>query len=84
MSNQNEIVIYQPNGDSPIEVRVERETVWLNAAQMALLFHRDDSNIRHHIANIFSEGELERENNVNFLHVNGVKKPVPFYTLDVI
>ena len=28
--------------------------------------------------------ELEKENNVHFLHVNGVRKPVPFYNLDVI
>ena len=27
---------------------------------------------------------LNRENNVHFLHVIGVKKPVPFYNLDVI
>ena len=32
----------------------------------------------------FKERELDRENNVHFLHVNGVKKPVPFYNLDVI
>ena len=36
------------------------------------------------MGNVFKEGELERENNVHFLHVNGVKKPVPFYNLDVI
>ena len=34
--------------------------------------------------NVFKEAELKRENNVHFLHVNGVKKPVPYYTLDVI
>ena len=35
--------------------------------------------------NAFKDGELERDdNNVHFLHVNGVKKPVPFYSLDVI
>jgi hypothetical protein len=33
---------------------------------------------------VFREGELERANNVQILHVNGVKKPVPFYSLDVI
>ncbi len=34
----------------------------------------------HHVLNAFKEGELERDNNnVHFLHVNGVKKPVPFY-----
>ncbi|MBP5540934.1 MAG: virulence RhuM family protein [Bacteroidales bacterium] len=37
-----------------------------------------------HVCNVFSECELECENNVHFLHVNGVKKPVPFYNLDVI
>ena len=51
---------------------------------MALLFNRDDSNIRRHIINIFRDGELQQENNVHFLHVNGVKKPVPYYNLDVI
>jgi hypothetical protein len=48
------------------------------------LFDREESNIRRHVINVFKEGELERDNNVHFLHVNGVKKPVPFYTLDVI
>ena len=37
------------------------------------------------LLNAFREGELERdENNVQKIHVNGVKKPVPFYSLDVI
>ena len=45
---------------------------------------REESNIRRHVINVFKEGELKKENNVHFLHVNGVKKPVPFYNLDVI
>ena len=60
------------------------ETVWLNTNQMATLFGREESNIRRHVINVFKEKELEKENNVHYLHVNGVKKPVPFYTLDVI
>ena len=51
---------------------------------MAMLFDREESNIRRHVINVFKEGELKKENNVHFLHVNGVKKPVPFYNLDVI
>ena len=51
---------------------------------MAILFDREESNVRRHIINVFKEGELVRDNNVHFLHVNGVKKPVPFYDLDVI
>ena len=49
-----------------------------------MLFAKEESTIRRHIINIFDDGELVRENNVRFLHVNGVKKPVPFYNLDVI
>ena len=79
-----EVVLYQPDSSIHIEVLVEGETVWLTVQQMALLFSREDSNIRRHIINIFNDGELQQENNVHFLHVNGVKKPVPYYNLDVI
>ena len=82
---ENKIVIYQTDdGQTQIDVRLENETVWLNTNQMSVLFGREESNIRRHIINVFKEGELVKENNVHFLHVNGVKKPVPFYTLDVI
>lgn len=82
---KNQIVIYQTeDGHTQIEVRLENETVWLRTNEMSKLFDREESNIRRHIINVFEEGELPRENNVHFLHVNGVKKPVPFYNLDVI
>ena len=75
---ENQIVIYQTdNGQTSIEVRLENENVWLTTDQMSVLFEREESNIRRHIINVFKEGELSRENNVHFLHVNGVKKPVP-------
>ncbi len=82
---EDKIVIYQTeDGQTQIDVRLENDTVWLNTNQMSILFDREESNIRRHIINVFKEGELDKENNVHFLHVNGVKKPVPFYTLDVI
>ena len=85
MDNNNQSIIYQTDDDqTQIDVRLENETVWLTTHQMAMLFDREESNIRRHVINVFKEGELEKENNVHFLHVNGVKKPVPFYTLDVI
>lgn len=34
--------------------------------------------------NVFKEEELEKENNTQKMHVNNVRKPVPFYSLDVI
>lgn len=51
---------------------------------MSLLFNREESNIRRHIINIFKEKELLEKNNVQNLHVDGVKQTVPFYSLDVI
>ncbi len=83
--DENKIVIYQvEDGQTRIDVRLENDTVWLTTSQMAILFDREESNIRRHVINVFKEGELVRENNVQKLHVNGVKKPVPFYNLDVI
>ena len=83
-AQQGEIILYQPDETVRLEVRLEDDTVWLTTNQMAALFDREESNIRRHVINVFREGELERINNVQILHVNGVKKPVPFYALDVI
>ena len=81
----DKIIIYQSEeGKTQLDVKLEGETVWLSTRQMAELFNKEESNIRRHVNNVFKEAELKRENNVHFLHVNGVKKPVPYYTLDVI
>ena len=71
---QDQIVIYQTeDGQTQIDVRLENGTVWQTANQMALLFDRDEKTIRKHINNVFSEGELEKNNNTHFLRVVGVK-----------
>ena len=81
----DKIIIYQSeDGKTQLDVKLEGETVWLSTKQMAKLFDKEESNIRRHVNNVFKEAELTRENNVHFLHVNGIKKPVPYYTLDVI
>ncbi len=81
----DKIFIYQSeDGKTQLDVKLEGETVWLSTKQMAELFDKEESNIRRHVNNVFKEAELTRENNVHFLHVNGIKKPVPYYTLDVI
>ena len=78
--SENKIVIYQTeDGQTQIDVRLDKDTVWLNVAQMSMLFNKEESNVRRHVINAFKEGELERdENNVQKIHVNGVKKPVYF------
>ena len=69
-AQQGEIILYQPDETVRLEVRLEDETVWLTTNQMAALFDREESNIRRHVINVFKEGELKRENNVQILHVN--------------
>ena len=80
-----EIVLYQPEGEVKLEVRVENETVWLTQAQMAELFQKNQSVIARHIQNAISEGEITKEGNMQILHNTLSKyKPTTIYSLDVI
>ena len=64
MTNTNtngQIAIYQTgDGRTQIDVKVEKETLWLTLLQMAALFDRDKSVISRHLKNIFDTGELPR------------------------
>ena len=85
MTKEKEIVLFETKDNKiTLPVEVKDETVWLSVSQMAQLFDREESNIRRHVLNVFKENEVDENNNVHFLHVNNVKKPVPFYSLDVI
>ena len=79
-----EIVLYQPDDDIRIEVRLENETVWLTQQQMSELFQKDRTVITRHINNIFKEGELDEKSNVQNLHFPFSDKPIKVYNLDVI
>lgn len=82
--NQNEIVIYQPDETVRLDVRLDGDTVWLTQSQMTDLFQRDRTVITRHINNVFSEGELDENSNVHFLHIPFSDKPVKVYSLNVI
>jgi len=84
MQQTGEIILYQPEENVQLEVRLEEETVWLTQAQMADLFQKDISVISRHIRNIFAEGELEERSNLHFLQIPFSDKPVKLYNLDVI
>lgn len=61
MADRGEVIIYQtPDGETQLDVRLEKETVWLNAEQMSVLFDRDVKTIRKHIGNALKE-ELANE-----------------------
>ena len=61
MGNQGEIILYQPDEEIKLDVRLENETVWLSIDEMSHLFGRDISVIGKHIRNIFKEGELIKD-----------------------
>lgn len=80
-----EIVLYRAaDGGPALDVRLERESVWLSQAQMAELFGRERSVLTKHVNNVFKEGELDKKSNVQILHIAGSDKPVSLYNLDVI
>lgn len=83
--NQNELVLFESK-DKGIKLSVpfNNETVWLSSNQMAELFERDEKTIRKHVNNVFSEKEVEMENNTQNLRVVNVKQSVTLYSLDVI
>ena len=78
-------IIFKTQDESiSVDVRLENETVWLTQDQMAILFERDRTVIVKHIANVFSEGELDEISNVQKMHIPNSDKPVKLYNLDVI
>ena len=61
MAEKKLIEIYQSDdGQTQIEVRLEKDTLWLSQAQMAELFDKDSDTIGLHLRNIYKSGELER------------------------
>ena len=59
-NNGSSIVLYTTDdGNTQLEVKLEKDTVWLTQSQMAELFGRDRTVVGRHIRNIFKEGELD-------------------------
>jgi hypothetical protein len=94
MNNKGAIEIYQSSdGHTEVEVRFDKETVWLNQEQLSQLFDRDRTVVGRHIRNIFNENELiEEVVCADFAHTtqHGAlkgktqSKKARYYNLDVI
>ena len=85
MPENGDILLYQTeDGEVSIEVHLGDDTVWLSQAQMAELFQTERSVITKHVNNVFRDGELPIESNVQKLHITPADKPTQFYSLDVI
>ena len=83
--DKNELIIFtSADNEVKLEVAVIDETVWLTQAQLTDLYQVDRTVITRHINNVFKDGELERESNVQKMHIANSDRPVQFYNLDVI
>lgn len=80
------MLIYQaPDGKIKIDVRLEKETVWLTQDDMAQLFGKAKSTINEHIKNIFAEEELHEADVVKKFGISEFQQKAPnYYSLDVI
>lgn len=85
MSSQHEVVLFQSSDQEvSLSVDFDGETAWLTQAQMAELFDKDQSVVSRHISNALSEGEVDKESNMQFMHISSSDRPIALYSLDVI
>src|SRR3989304_7326625 len=89
--SKGEILIYKsPEGDTQIDVKLEKETVWLTQDQICRLFKKVKSTISYHISSIYKEGELNKSSTVRkfrTVQIEGnrrIERSLEYFNLDVI
>ena len=88
-TEHGEIVVYQPDEVTRLEVRLEYETVWLNRSQLALLFGRDVKTIGKHVNNALKEELKYFPTIAKFATVQKeggrlVEREIEYYNLDMV
>lgn len=89
-SGNGETVSLDQDGFPQMEIWLEDETFWLSLNQIAALFGCSDENIRLHLKNIFTIGELDAgATSKDFLEVRlegsrKVSRRRTYYNLDVL
>lgn len=88
---RGEVLVYEaPDGEVRVDVRLERETVWLSQRQMAEIFDTSTDNVGLHLKNVFGEGELDEAATTEDCSVvqtevrRQVRRRVRHYNLDAI
>jgi len=81
---KGEIIIYKSAEGPKIEVKLDKENIWLTQDQIALLFGTKRPAITKHLNNIFQSGELDEKSNVPKWNIPNSDKPVKFYSLDAV
>ncbi len=82
------VVLYQaPDGKVCLDIKIDKESVWLSLNQLAELFERDKSVVSRHLRNIFATRELDRNSVVAFFATtaaDGKTYQVEHFNLDAI
>lgn len=90
MTEQQVRIFTSTDGQAQLEVALEQETVWLSQVQMAELFGKDVRTVNEHVANVFQEGELEKEPTIRKFRIvrqegkRQVQRDIDHYNLDMI
>lgn len=89
MEEKGEIILYHPDEELKLEVRLEGETVWLNRQQLSILFDRDVKTIGKHVNNALKEELAGLATVAKFATVQNeggrtVTRQVEYYNLDMI
>jgi len=91
IENKGEIIIYRAEDNTvQLDVRMENETVWLTQKQIAELFGVKKAAVSKHIANIFSQEELNPVATVSKMETVQIEgkrtivRYLDFYNLDMI
>ena len=90
MDNTEIKIFKSDDGKTEIEVKIDKETVWLNQYQISELFLTDRTSIGRHISNIYRSKELNEESTcarIAQVRKEGnrtITRQIGIYNLDVI
>jgi len=86
--NKGEVVIYKPSkNEVELKVRLEGNSIWLDAHQMAQIFDVNRPAIVKHINNIYKSSELNKKSTCSILEqvaADGKIRKMNLYNLDMI
>lgn len=88
---EQKIIIFKNKSGIPqIDVKIEKESVWVNLNQLSSLFGRDKSVISRHLNDIYKTKELKKDSTVAFfatVQKEGtrlIERKIEYYNLDAI
>lgn len=86
-TKKGNIEIFSSASGTDVEVKLDNDTVWLDAHQIAVVFNVQRPAIVKHIGNIYKSGELDKEASCSIMEQlasDGRRRKMNFYNLDMI